>query len=63
MAVEVKPGDIVRLKKKHPCGSFDWEVIRTGADIGLRCMGCRHKIMLDRKTFERRVKSVQPDSR
>jgi hypothetical protein len=62
MAIDVKPGNIVRLKKPHPCGSFDWEVIRTGADIGLRCLGCQHRIMLDRKTFERKVKSVQPDS-
>lgn len=58
MALEVKLGNTVRLKKKHPCGSFEWEVVRVGADIGLKCLGCQHRILLDRKTFERKVKSI-----
>ncbi len=56
-AQEVLAGDQVRLRKPHPCGSFDWKVIRIGADIGLRCLGCDHKIMLARPIFERRFKS------
>jgi hypothetical protein len=60
MALEIKLGDIVRLRKKHPCGSYDWEVVRLGADIGLRCLGCQHKILLERRIFERRVKAVNP---
>ena len=61
MAIEVRIGNTVKLKKQHPCGSFEWEVVRVGADIGLQCLGCKHRILLDRKTFERRVKSVSRD--
>jgi hypothetical protein len=60
MGLEIQPGDIVRLKKKHPCGSYDWQVFRIGADIGLQCLGCRRRIFLDRSTLERRVKSINP---
>ncbi len=48
----------VRLRKKHPCGSDEWTVTRTGADIGLVCDGCGRRIMLDREEFERRVREV-----
>ncbi len=58
MVIEIMPGDIVQLKKKHPCGSDRWQVVRTGADIGIVCLGCRHKVMLDRSSFEKRVKAV-----
>jgi len=51
-------GDVVRLRKVHPCGSFDWEVVRLGADIGIRCRGCRRRVLLPRRAFERRVKEV-----
>jgi hypothetical protein len=54
--VEIRPGDIVRLKKEHPCGGDRWQVERVGADIGLRCLNCQHHILLKRSTFERRVK-------
>jgi len=49
--------DVVRLRKPHPCGSFDWTVVRLGADIGLRCHGCGHKVLLPRRTLEKRLKS------
>ena len=49
-------GDIVELRKAHPCGGLRWEVVRLGADIGLRCLTCGHKIMLPRSTVERRTK-------
>ena len=55
--VEVHLGDVVRLRKPHPCGGTDWTVIRLGADIGLRCMRCQHRILLPRSLFERRLKS------
>ncbi len=58
MPTNVHPGDIVRLRKKHPCGSYEWEVTRVGTDVGLRCLGCNHKIMLTRSAFERAVKQV-----
>ncbi|MFA5761130.1 MAG: DUF951 domain-containing protein [Dehalococcoidales bacterium] len=56
--MEIKQGDIVQLRKKHPCGSDRWQVVRTGADIGIVCLGCRHKVILDRSSFEKRVKAV-----
>ena len=49
--------DVVRLRKPHPCGSFEWTVIRLGADIGLRCHGCGHKVLLPRRTLEKRLKA------
>ena len=46
-------GDTVRLKKKHPCGSSDWEILRVGADFRLRCTGCGHMIMTPRRMVEK----------
>jgi hypothetical protein len=54
--MEVKLGDVVRLKKKHPCGSYEWQVMRLGADIGIKCLGCNRRVLLERRDFERRVK-------
>ena len=56
MTLEIKLGDVVRLKKKHPCGSYEWQVVRLGADIGMKCLKCQHRVLLERGTFERRVK-------
>jgi hypothetical protein len=58
MIDNVRLGDIVRLRKKHPCGSFKWEVVRLGLDIGLVCQGCGRRILLPRSTFDKRVKRV-----
>jgi len=57
MVMEIRLGDVVHLKKKHPCGGYEWQVVRIGADIGIKCLQCQHRILLDRSTFERRVKS------
>ena len=57
MVMEIKLGDVVRLKKKHPCGSYEWQVVRLGADIGIRCLSCQHRVLLERGVFERRVKA------
>lgn len=46
----------MRLRKAHPCGGFDWQVTRLGADIGLRCLGCGRRILLERVVLERRLK-------
>ena len=54
--MEIKLGDVVRLKKVHPCGSYEWQVVRLGADIGLKCLKCHHRVLLSRGVFERRVK-------
>ena len=48
--------DVVRLRKPHPCGGFDWTVVRLGADIGLRCLGCNRRVLLPRRELERRLK-------
>ena len=58
MVTELRTGDVLRLKKAHPCGGFDWEVIRLGADIGLRCTNCDRRIMMPRSTLEKRAKDV-----
>ncbi len=56
--MDIKVGDIVTLKKPHPCGSYDWEVLRTGIDFRLRCLGCNHLIMIPRTKLEKRIKKV-----
>jgi len=48
-------GQMIRLKKKHPCGSDTWEVLRVGADFRLKCCGCGHQIMLPRTTVEKSI--------
>jgi len=55
MVMEIRLGDVVRLKKKHPCGGDVWEVVRVGADIGMVCRTCHHRVLISRVVFERRV--------
>lgn len=52
-------GDIVTLKKGHPCGSKEWEILRVGADFRLKCMGCGHQIMVPRKMVEKNTRNLQ----
>lgn len=56
MPLELYLDDIVQLRKPHPCGSLQWRVVRLGADIGLRCLGCDRKVLLPRSTLEKRLK-------
>ena len=49
-------GDVLRLKKPHPCGGFDWRVVRLGADIGVKCVTCGRRVLLPRRDLERRMK-------
>lgn len=58
MPVKFNVGDIVKMRKAHPCGSDLWQVTRTGMDFGMKCRGCGHFVMLPRVKFERMVKSV-----
>ncbi|WP_058486062.1 DUF951 domain-containing protein [Defluviitalea phaphyphila] len=51
-------GDIVEMKKPHPCGSNKWEILRVGIDFRIRCLGCNHLVMIPRAKFEKRVKKV-----
>ncbi|MCA9865391.1 MAG: DUF951 domain-containing protein [Anaerolineales bacterium] len=50
-------GDVVRLRKKHPCGGMEWKVVRIGADIGLVCLKCQRRILLPRGEFNKQFKS------
>jgi len=53
--MEINLRDVVRLKKKHSCGSYEWQVVRLGADIGIKCLKCQRRVLLERSVFERRV--------
>ncbi len=57
MPIEFQLGDVIRLRKAHPCGSYEWEVVRLGADIGIRCLGCSRRVLLTRRELERRLKT------
>lgn len=50
--------DQVRLRKPHPCGSYEWRVVRLGADIGLKCLGCGRRVLLPRSEVEKRIKTI-----
>lgn len=56
MPLEVFMDDVVQLRKSHPCGNDQWRVVRLGADIGLRCLGCDRKVLLPRSVLEKRLK-------
>ncbi len=58
--MDIKVGDIVKLKKQHPCGSREWEVLRVGADFRLKCCGCEHQIMIARKQIEKNIREIRP---
>ena len=53
-------GEIVKMKKPHPCGENRWEITRTGIDFGLKCLKCGHHVMIARPKFEKSVKAVLP---
>ena len=57
--MNIKVGNIVKLKKQHPCGSREWEVLRSGADFRLKCCGCGHQIMLARPALEKNVREIR----
>ena len=63
---DIRMGDIVRMRKPHPCGNLQWEVVRLGADIGIRCQGCSRRVLIPRSQYLRQVKALispgaQPD--
>lgn len=58
--MEIQAGDIVAMKKPHPCGEKRWLVLRTGADLGLRCLGCGHQVMTPRHKAVKNIRSIQP---
>lgn len=56
MLPDLQLNDHLRLRKPHPCGSYEWTVVRLGADIGLECKGCGHRVMLTRRELAKRMK-------
>ena len=61
--MEVKLGDIVRLRKPHPCGGYEWRVLRLGADIRIQCLRCNRRVLLEQREFERSVKTLLQQDR
>ena len=60
--MDINVGDVLRLKKSHPCGSYEWEVLRVGADFRLKCLGCGHQIMTPRRQAEKNIKEIKTTS-
>ncbi len=58
MIGEVHTGEVYRMRRQHPCGGWEWKVYRTGADIGIECLGCSRRVMLERRKFESRAKAL-----
>lgn len=60
--MDIRVGDILTMKKPHPCGSSRWSVLRVGADFKLRCLGCGHEVMGARVKFERNVRGIEREA-
>jgi hypothetical protein len=60
MLPELQVDDVVRLRKPHPCGGYEWKVVRLGADIGLECLRCQRRVLLPRRELARRLKTHLP---
>jgi hypothetical protein len=56
--MDLKIGNVVRLRKQHPCGGFEWEIVRIGADIGLCCLTCGRRVLVPRSKIEKRIKKI-----
>ncbi|MEI3266989.1 DUF951 domain-containing protein [Frisingicoccus sp.] len=59
--MDIYVGDMIKLKKKHPCGSYEWEVLRIGADFRLKCCGCEHQVMIPRRLVEKNIRNLKRD--
>lgn len=60
MLPDIQLNDVVRLRKPHPCGGYEWIITRLGADIGLECRTCGHRVLLTRRELSRRIKTILP---
>jgi hypothetical protein len=58
MPVQIALNDVVRMRKPHPCGGYEWRIVRLGADIGIKCLTCGRRVLLPRSEFERRLKAI-----
>ena len=59
--MDIRIGDVVRMKKQHPCGSYEWEILRVGMDFRMRCAGCGHQVMMPRKPAEKYIRQIVND--
>lgn len=59
--MDIKVGDVLLMKKQHPCGADRWQVLRIGADFKIKCTGCGHEVMLPRSKVEKNVKKIISD--
>ncbi len=59
MLPDLELDDIVRLRKPHPCGGYEWKVVRLGAEIGLECLTCGRRVLLSRRKLAQRAKSIR----
>ncbi len=58
MLPELRLEDVIRLRKPHPCGGYEWKIVRLGADIGLECLQCKRRVLLTRRELSRRLKAI-----
>src|SRR5262245_37867489 len=56
--LDLRLDDVLRLRKPHPCGGYEWRVVRLGADIGLQCLTCERRVLLTRREVEKRTKTI-----
>jgi hypothetical protein len=62
MLPDLQLDDVVRLRKPHPCGGYEWKVVRLGADIGIECLTCGHRVLLPRRQLAHKAKTITPHS-
>jgi hypothetical protein len=60
MLPDLQVNDVVRLRKPHPCGGYEWKIVRLGADIGLECLRCQRRVLLPRRELAHRLKTILP---
>ena len=60
--IPYETGDIVEMKKKHPCGSSEWEILKAGADIKMKCLGCGHEIIIKRSLAQKNTKKLKKNT-
>lgn len=60
MLPDLRVDDIIRMRKPHPCGGYEWRIVRMGADIGIVCLKCGRRVLLPRRNLARRLKMVLP---
>ncbi len=60
MIAEIREGEVYEMRRQHPCGGWRWRVYRVGADIGIECLTCGRRVMLERRKFEARARRLLP---